>query len=125
MTLAVPMMIVGTIACLALLLCLWLTMVTRSLKGELQDLRQKINTKSNTPEEKINFSESLTQVERKVVPVSENPGSSSDKYRYVASLANQGVDAKGIAAALQMAPAEVEQLMQLTRLKKQALDIEH
>lgn len=125
MTLSIPLMIIGTIASLALLLCLRLLVVTRLLKGELKDLRQKIITENNTPEVKANFSESLTQVERKVVPISENPGTSSDKYRYVVSLANQGVDAKGIAAALQMAPAEVEQLMQLTRLKKQALDVEH
>ena len=45
--------------------------------------------------------------------------SSAEKYRYVASLTAQGVSAAGIASALQLAPAEVEQLMKLSRLKNQ------
>jgi uncharacterized membrane protein len=125
MTLSVPLMIIGIIACLSLLLCLRSIVVTRSLKGELKDLRQKINTENKPSEEKVIFSESLNQVERKAVPVAESVGNHADKYRYVASLADQGVDAAGIASALQMAPAEVEQLMRLARVKKQVLDVEH
>lgn len=125
MSLSIPLIIIGVIACLALLLCLRLTMVTRSLHAELKDLRQKSNTENRSSEEKVNFSESLNQVERKASTVVESTGSQADKYRYVASLANQGVDAAGIASALQMSPAEVEQLMRLARLKKQVLDVEH
>ena len=125
MALSIPLIVIGTIACLALLLCTRLIMVTRSLQVELKDLRQKSDTEGRPSKEKVNFSESLNQVERKAIAAVESVGSQADKYRYVASLANQGVDAAGIASVLQMSPAEVEQLMRLARLKKQVLDVEH
>jgi hypothetical protein len=70
------------------------------------------------PEVNADFSSHLDRVEReqRVVDV---PRSSSEKYQYAASLAAQGVDTEGIAAALKMAPAEVEQLLKLSQLRRQ------
>ena len=49
------------------------------------------------------------------VTVARNP---VEKYGYAASMAKQGMTAVQIAAALQMAPAEVEQLLRLASLKQ-------
>lgn len=116
-----PLLLVGSVAVLALLLTFWQMGVSRRLGRELISLRQQIEKIETTPEElpvKPNFSSHLDRVEReqKVVEV---PRTSSEKYQYVASLAGQGFDANGIAAALQMAPAEVEQLLKLAQLRQQ------
>lgn len=117
---------VGAIAVLALLISCWQVLKIRRLKAELAGIRQQLaDSKTEGESTKVNFSDSLTQVERQFVPPGENTGSRSERYRYVASLAAQGIDAKGIAAALQMAPAEVKQLMQLARLKNQVQNSEH
>ncbi len=113
-----PLLFVGSIALLALLLGFWQLLVSRKLGRELRELRQQLLETGTKQEQKLSFSNSLDQVEREQKTI-EVPRSSSEKYRYVASLANQGVNAKGIAAALQMAPAEVEQLLQLVQLKQQ------
>ncbi len=44
----------------------------------------------------------------------------ADKYRYAVALATQGQNVDSIAQALNMAPAEVEQVMQLSRVKRPA-----
>lgn len=117
---------IGSAAGLVLLLCFWQAMTTRRLKCDIAELRQQLaDSKIDRVLPKANFSDSLTQVERQFGTPQETSGNSTEKYRYVASLADQGVDAKGIAAALQMAPAEVAQLMQLARLKKQVQEGEH
>ncbi len=48
------------------------------------------------------------------------PQVQADKYRYAVALAAQGQNVDSIAQALNMAPAEVEQVMQLARVKLQA-----
>ncbi len=116
-----PLLLVGSVAVLALLLAFWQMGVSRRFGRELGLLRQqleKVETAPAEPPVKPNFSNHLDQVERKQKEV-EAPRTTSEKYRYVASLAGQGFDAKGIATALQMAPAEVEQLLKLAQLKQQ------
>ena len=112
------LLLVGLIAILALILGFWQLSVSRKLGCELRELRQQLVAVGAESAPQSSFSSSLDRVEReqKVVAV---PHGSSEKYRYVASLAAQGINAEGIAAALQMAPAEVEQLLQLSRLKQQ------
>jgi hypothetical protein len=46
------------------------------------------------------------------------PQGQADKYRYAVALAAQGQGVDTIARALNMAPAEVEQVMQLARVKR-------
>jgi len=112
-----PLLLVGSIALLALLIGFWQGQISRKLGRELDELRQKLSETEVMQEQKPSFSASLDRVEREQKTV-EPPRSSAEKYRYVAALANQGVDAKEIAAALQMAPLEVEQLLQLAQLKQ-------
>ncbi len=45
------------------------------------------------------------------------PQAQADRYRYAVALAAQGQNVDSIAQALNMAPAEVEQVMQLARVK--------
>ena len=112
-----PLLLIGSIALLALLLGFWQLRVSRKLGLELRELRQQLVTETES-EPNPSFSNHLDRVEREQKAV-EVPRSSSEKYRYIASLADQGVDAKGIATALQMAPVEVEQLLKLAQLKQQ------
>ncbi len=113
-----PLLLIGSIALLAFLIGFWQLRILRKLGRELREVRQRLLEVEVQREQEPNFSESLGRVERKQKGV-ETPRSSAEKYRYVAALAHQGVDAKGIAAALQMAPVEVEQLLQLAQLKQQ------
>ncbi|MDX2494458.1 MAG: hypothetical protein QNK27_05815 [Desulfuromusa sp.] len=110
-----PLLLIGSIALLALLLGFWQLRVSGKLGRKLNELRQELQEIET--KQKPSFSTSLDQAEREQKTV-EVPRSSAEKYRYVAALANQGVDAKEIAAALQMAPLEVEQLLQLAQLKQ-------
>ena len=115
-----PLLLVGSVAVLALLLAFWQMGVSRRLGRELGLLRQqleKVETPPVEPPSKPNFSHHLDQVERQQQEI-EPPRVTSEKYQYVASLAGQGFDAEGIATALQMAPAEVEQLLKLAQLKQ-------
>ena len=121
----VPVIIVGSVALLALLLNIRQAVVMRKLKGEMANMRLHLEELKGVKEEKSNFSSALNEVERNTVAPHEGSGRQSEKYRYVASLTEQGVDAKEIAAALQMAPAEVEQLMQLARLKQATKAAKH
>jgi hypothetical protein len=114
-----PLLLIGGIALLSLFLGLWQQRTSRKLGSELYQLQQQLSELKSGQEQKPTFSNSLERVEREQLKV-DVPRSSSEKYRYVASLADQGVDAKGIAAALQMAQGEVEQLLQLTKLKRKS-----
>ncbi len=92
--------------------------VTGKLRRELNELRNLMDRRSTVaPVVKDNFSTSLDTAERQQ-PQPFSRRNSAEKYRYVGSLAQQGLDAEGIAEALQMAPAEVEQLLQLAKLKQ-------
>lgn len=112
------LLFIGSIALLALLIGFWQLRVSGKMGRELVQLRQELMEREPKRELKPNFSNSLNKVERdqKIVAA---PRSSSEKYRYIASLADQGIDAQGIAVALQMAPGEVEQLLKLAQLKRQ------
>ncbi len=112
------LLFIGSIALLALLIGFWQLRVSGKMREELVQLRRELRARETKPETKPSFSNSLDQIEReqKVVAVA---GNRSEKYRYIASLADQGIDAQGIAVALQMAPGEVEQLLKLAQLKRQ------
>ncbi|OEU69460.1 MAG: hypothetical protein BA864_12610 [Desulfuromonadales bacterium C00003093] len=112
------LLIVGCLALLALLLGFRQLQVTGKLRRELNELRNLMDRRSVVaPVVKGNFSTSLDTAERQQ-PQPFSRRNSAEKYRYVGSLAQQGLDAEGIAEALQMAPAEVEQLLQLAKLKQ-------
>ncbi len=112
-----PLLLTGAVALLALLFGFKQLTNNRKLGRELSQLKERLVKVEAHQEQKPSFSSRLDLVEKEQKIV-ESPRSSSEKYRYVSSLAGQGVDAKGIASALQMAPAEVEQLLQLVRLKQ-------
>jgi len=117
-----PLLLAGGIALLALLLCCWQLQVVRGLRREIEELRSQLEeVPANEPEARapISFSTSLDSAEREQLrtPQSAMPRNTAEKYRYVGSLAQQGLDAKRIAAALQMPTAEVEQLLRLAKLK--------
>ena len=113
-----PLLLVGSVAVFALLLGFWQLKISRRLNRELSVLRRQFEQTAAEPLKKKNFSSHLDQVERDQKAV-EFPRTPSEKYQYIGSLAAQGFDAQGIAAALQMAPTEVEQLMKLSQLKQQ------
>ena len=71
------------------------------------------------------FSARLNAVERQkqtapAAPLPSTPRNPAEKYGYVSSLASQGMNAAQIADALQMAPAEVDQLLRLANLKQRS-----
>lgn len=110
---------VAVIAALALLLGFWQLRVTGKLRRELEGLRRELTSRSAPSAiPRADFSASLNQAERQQPAAGAGQRSSTEKYRYVASLADQGMDAGGIAAALQLSTAEVKQLLQLARLKQ-------
>lgn len=114
---------VAGVALLALLLSLWQLRVSGKLRRQLKELQLK-SVKQTPAEEKpaVNFSTSLDAVERRQLQSTQPviPSKPTDKYSYVGSLAEQGLDAKGISAALQMPLAEVEQLLRLAKVKQSA-----
>ena len=118
-----PLLVIGGLAVLALLLGFWQLLVSRRLRREIDELRnqQEVATASET-KVPISFSTSLDHAEKDQLQATQPvmPRNSAEKYRYVGSLAQQGLDAKGIAEALQMPTAEVEQLLQLAKLKQAA-----
>ncbi len=115
----------GSVGLLALLLCLRLLRTVRRLQKRVQHLEQHLAEQPLSEPQPASFSASLGQAERRVeaTTVSLRGMSQGDKYRYVASLAQQGLDATGIAAALQMSPAEVEQLLALAQLRPQGQNL--
>ncbi len=116
-----PTLLVGGIALLALLLVAWQLLVSRRLSNQLAALRQQLAEfdQAQSLETPVNFSTRLDSAERQQSGFPAGLRNSPEKYRYVAALAEQGLDAQGISAALKLAPAEVEQLLQLARLKPQ------
>lgn len=113
-----PLLSVAGIALLALLLVSRQSRVTRRLKSELAGLKELLQQPPPAaPTQNVNFSASLDSAERLQSSLPVGVRNSPEKYRYVAALAEQGLDAKGIAAALKLAPAEVEQLLQLALLR--------
>jgi len=112
------LLFIGSIALLALLIGFWQLRMSGKMRRELVQLHQELMEREPKQETKPSFSNSLDQVEREQKIIAA-PRNSSEKYRYVASMADQGIDAQGIAVALQMAPGEVEQLLKLAQLKHQ------
>ncbi len=114
---------VAAIAAFSLMLSIRLLRVVRNLQEQvriLQNLPPKVPDQAE-PTAPVSFSTSLSQAEQKVAEsqIQFKGGSQADKYRYLASLAGQGLDSAAIAAALQMSPVEVEQLLSLARLRPQ------
>ena len=109
----------------ALLVALTLLLVTRQarllrvLRRELSDLRRQ----GESPEPPLaapdSFATHLSRSEKQQGAHRPQAAIGADKYRYVASLAQQGMAAPEIATALELAPQEVEQLLKLSRLKRQ------
>jgi len=115
-----PILLIGLVSGLALLLVFWQQRAVRRLRRELTQLRAELTARADAePAEKQSFSASLSQAERQRPIDGDVPRSSTEKYRYVAALAAQGMGVEAIATALQLAPAEVEQLMSLASLKAQ------
>ncbi len=134
------LLLVGALALSALLLGLWLLWVSKKQRQELSSLRRQfaeLGKVSSTPLSRDggaadlksaagtvgtgeSFSAQLDSVERRQAPSLAVPRNPAEKYGYVASLADQGMNAVQIADALQMAPAEVEQLLRLANLKQGA-----
>lgn len=113
----------GILALGALLLGLCQGFAIRRLRRELHQVRTELTEQQNrkpatghSPD--AYFGEVLRQAEQQATVERPADGPSrSEKYRYVAALAEQGMDARGIARALQLGPAEVEQLLRLARLQ--------
>lgn len=113
----------SSVALLASLLGLWLLLVTNKQRTELRALRQQIAGSTKGSPAVVSsggdsFSAQLDAVERRQAPLLGGAHSPAEKYSYVASLADKGMNAVQIADALQMAPAEVEQLLRLSSLKQ-------
>jgi DNA-binding NarL/FixJ family response regulator len=113
------LLIVAVVAGVALLLGLRQLLVNRRLQRELSELQRELDNRSaaQSTVSKTSFSASLDQVERQQSVATVSQRSSTEKYRYVASLAAEGMDARAIASVLQISTAEVEQLLHLARLK--------
>lgn len=118
------LLLVGSVAGLALMLSLRLLRVVTRLQQQVRNLQKK-EEQGIPGRETASFSVSLGQAERRAEEAKVSLGGSTqaDKYRYIASLADQGLDASGIAEALQMSAAEVEQLLRLARLRSQAQNV--
>jgi hypothetical protein len=113
------------VACLALfavLLGFWQLQSSRKLRAELEMLKARLQEQPSAKAAPVSFSTSLDTIERQQLQAAQPrpPAKSVDKYSYVAALAEQGLDAKGIASALQLPRAEVEQLLRLARLRQPA-----
>jgi hypothetical protein len=93
--------------------------VMRDLRRALSDLRQQWESLEPAPGTPDSFATHLSRSEKQQSAHRPQAGSGADRYRYVASLAQQGMAAEEIAAALELAPQEVEQLLKLSRLKHQ------
>ncbi len=110
---------IGAIACFALMLSWRLLRVVRKLQQQVRNLQATEVRKPSEQAAPVSFSASLGQAERKAAEtkIQFKGGSQADKYRYVASLADQGLNAAAIATAMQMSIPEVEQALSLARLR--------
>ncbi len=113
------LLLIGSMALLALLLAVWQLLVSRKLRSQLEQLEKKIQLQQQAHSDKANFSTSLNRAERQRPGLPGGVRQTPEKYHYVAALAEQGLDTQGIAKALNLASAEVEQLLQLARIKQQ------
>ncbi len=117
----VLLLAVAGVAVLALLLSLWQLQGSRKLRRRIDELQLKLEERPPVEEKPaVNFSTSLDTIERRQLQTAPPTaaGKPINKYSYVGSLAEQGLDAKGIAAALQMPQDEVAQLLRLAKLKR-------
>lgn len=118
MSVSVWITLLGALALLALLLCLWQLRTLGRMQREIAALTLKVNENRAATTQEGSFSSHLVAAEKVHFRNSAESRSGAEKYRYVAGLADQGIDAEGIAAALGMAATEVEQLIRLSQLKK-------
>ncbi|MFO7578000.1 MAG: hypothetical protein R6W66_09770 [Pelovirga sp.] len=113
------------VALAALLTALLQTLRGRRLERRLEALQEQLDKRQSdiaaAPPPR-NFSAHLSSAEKSQFPAAGKPLAQAEKYRYAAALAAQGQGVEGIAAALQMAPAEVEQVMRLARLQRPSQD---
>ena len=92
----------------------------RKLAQQLELVKQKLMEKEQPAPVPTSFSAHLSSAEKVQDKVEDRPVVQAEKYRYAVALADQGYTVEGIANALKMAPAEVEQVMQLARIKRPA-----
>lgn len=118
--------LIGVLALTALFLGIGQAVIIRGLRRDLRGLAEHLPEPQSAPAgsssaPEAQFGEALRRAERQPPPEpAAAPVPRSDKYRYVAALAEQGMDARGIARALQLGTAEVEQLLRLARLQQPA-----
>ena len=114
------LLLIGGIALAALVLVLWQAWQIRRLRLELDEIRRQLEQPRPEKTAPTRFSTNLERAEKEQLQSSPPniPRNPTEKYRYISSLAEQGMAAEGIAAALQMPRAEVEQLLQLAKLKQ-------
>lgn len=109
----------------ALLTALLQTTRGRRLERQLRALQEQLDSRHSATaaaQPRQNFSAHLSSAEKSQFPAAGKPVAQAEKYRYAAALAAQGHGVEGIATALQMAPAEVEQVMRLAHLHRPAQD---
>jgi hypothetical protein len=109
---------------LALLICcaalLLLVLRLRRLQKSLAEYREKLARADSTPEEDTSgeFRSSLLEATlKKRLETGVDWRRPQEKYRYAASLAEQGADAERIAELLQLPLPEVRQLIALCKAK--------
>lgn len=112
----------------SLALALQMRRLKKTLASSRAELTKRATVESNESKEKkatADFSDSLMQASLKQrlqnAPDWRQP---PEKYRYAAALAEQGMDAEGIAAVLHFPLEEAEQLIALKRAALAQLDLE-
>jgi len=137
MTAAAVMSLVALVAAvIALLMALWQRKALSALRQQLKTLAttlkhiddlqkdQPLASVTNRFSAHLNDAEKNQQESHQELKakLQENnavkPQGQADKYRYAVALAAQGQSVDSIAEVLNMAPAEVEQVMQLARVKR-------
>ncbi|MFO7765985.1 MAG: hypothetical protein R6V33_06105 [Pelovirga sp.] len=106
------------VAAIALVVSLCQYRSGRKLAQQLELVRQQLTESEPGEPQAASFSEHLTCAEKVQDKVASRPVAQAEKYRYAVALADQGYTVEGIAGALKMAPTEVEQVMQLARIKR-------
>ena len=108
------------LAVIALVVSAWQYRSGRKLAQQLEMVTQKLMEKEHVVPVTTSFSAHLSSAEKVQDQVEDRPAAQAEKYRYAVALADQGYTVEGIANALKMAPTEVEQVMQLARIKRPA-----